>query len=210
MRALPTLAMVDASRLRAAAAAAGGRGPPDASSSPAPPMRCSKPKAVEDSQASLQRRDRQVEGGQQGVPAAVTHQRRTSPSRILIGAARSHPICSYAPDVVTDTSYTLCWKGVVSPGGVHLRRQGLLVAAVSRGASIGASAARKALGQIGAEQLVIDGKRRSSASARARKSRRPRCARAPIAARSVRRERERERDRGRRALPHRAAARASR
>ena len=31
------------------------------------------------------------------------------------------------PDVVTAKSYTVCWKGVVSPVVVHLRRQGLLV-----------------------------------------------------------------------------------
>ena len=30
------------------------------------------------------------------------------------------------PDVVTDASYTLCWKGIVSPG-LHDRRQDLLV-----------------------------------------------------------------------------------
>jgi hypothetical protein len=72
-----------------------------------------KEKAVQDSQASLN----------EAIAKWKTDNKISTPVTVTADKPEPHPYWRgtvypelfLAPDVVTDTSYTICWKGVVSP-----------------------------------------------------------------------------------------------
>ena len=84
-----------------------------------------KAKAVDDSLVALQ--DAITKWKTDNAITGVVTQTAQKPEPHPYWRSAVAPELFLPPDVVTDTTYTLCWKGVVFARGLHLRHQGLLV-----------------------------------------------------------------------------------
>jgi hypothetical protein len=85
----------------------------DASSSPAPPTRWSSRNAVDESLESLcEAIDKwKAESGVTGPVSEIAEKPRPHP----YWRSEISPHLFLPPDTVTDSAYSICWKGVVSP-----------------------------------------------------------------------------------------------
>lgn len=84
-------------------------------------------------------KDRTVEKSLKSLDAQIEKWKAdngvTGPVTVTAEKPQPHPfwrnsVPAYAllpPDVVSDTAYTICWTGVVSPVGMYLGHQGVLV-----------------------------------------------------------------------------------